>query len=739
MAAAKNQLIQFQKRWQLLLYTEILLYALGVFFFSYLIIPAFGIAIVLTLVVVAILIFFKTPWTRDLSRTVNYVDANFKEAFFSSGLLLISEDQLSNLSKLQKQRIALQLQAKLKRASPPHNIKWAVLAMVLLIGLGFLGNRLELYKAFESTELSASNEDKIHFKPLDSIQKKGFKKPELIAQKILISYPAYTHLPRRSTSNPNLKTLVHSRILWQLVFNGDVSEVVMEFMGNTYPLTPKKEGFAIDLTLEASGFYNFRFKDSENKSYVSDLYALEALEDKAPLIEVVGIPQYTYFDFEDDKQINFQTSIQDDYGIADAYIIATVSKGSGESVKFREEKIGFDTKITKGAKNLQLSKKIVLDDLKMEVGDELYFYVEALDQKQPKVNIARSETYFAVIKDTTTTQFAVEGTLGVDQMPAYFRSQRQLIIETEKLIKDKPRLTTENFKTKSNELGFDQKALRLTYGQFMGDESEMASTPNGGIPEETAEDASDGDVNENPLSGYTHDHDGANEQHLVPEKTQEKTDPLHDYLHNHDDPEEATLFEESLKTKLRKALTLMWDAELHLRLYEPKQSLPYQYQALQLIQEIKNSARIYVHRIGFDPPPIKEDTRLTGDIKNIKDYQKGETTSFEQTFPFIRKAIDKLESLSDGNTVISIPDQELFKAAGNELAVKAIAEPGKYLTTLQGLKRLTENNKRSSVGYKALQKSLLSVLPKAEKNPGVQVNFQEEINSLFLKELTTYE
>ncbi len=33
------------------------------------------------------------------------------------------------------------------------------------------------------------------------------------------------------------------------------------------------------------------------------------------------------------------------------------------------------------------------------------------------------------------------------------------------------------------------------------------------------------------------------------------------------------------------------------------------------IQEIKNSARIYVHRIGFDPPPIKEDRRLTGKLK----------------------------------------------------------------------------------------------------------------------------
>ena len=35
------------------------------------------------------------------------------------------------------------------------------------------------------------------------------------------------------------------------------------------------------------------------------------------------------------------------------------------------------------------------------------------------------------IKDTTSTQFAVEGTMGVDLMPEYFRSQRQIIIDTE--------------------------------------------------------------------------------------------------------------------------------------------------------------------------------------------------------------------------------------------------------------------------------------------------------------------
>ena len=57
--------------------------------------------------------------------------------------------------------------------------------------------------------------------------------------------------------------------------------------------------------------------------------------------------------------------------------------------------------------------------------------------KEPQPNIARSETYFAVINDTITDQFSVEGTMGVDLMPDYFRSQRQLIIDTEKLIANK--------------------------------------------------------------------------------------------------------------------------------------------------------------------------------------------------------------------------------------------------------------------------------------------------------------
>ena len=396
---------------------------------------------------------------------------------------------------------------------------------------------------------------------------------------------------------------------------------------------------------------------------------------------------------------------------------------------------------------MRLQQPLDLDALQMDPGDELYFYVEALDQKTPSPNVARSETYFAVIRDTITDEFAVEGGLGVDLMPDYFRSQRQLIIDTEKLIADRPNISEKDFKFRSNELGFDQKQLRLKYGQFMGDETEMQAAAGAVSHEEGEAEPGSEEGGEDVLDEYSHKHDSDNEHNLVEEHDhgnedqgqEEEEDPLHDYLHNHSDPEESTLFEKSLKAKLRDALNIMWDAELYLRLYEPKKSLPYQYEALEIIQEIKNSARIYVHRIGFDPPPIKEENRLSGDIENIENFDKQEAYTYQISFASTRAAISRLEELIQGETPFSDSDSALFMDAGNELAQKAISEPLKYLDVLQGLRDLEKAVNRTTDNYIMVQKNLLSVLPEVADNPKQKAKYQDEINLLYLKELGLYE
>ena len=403
-------------------------------------------------------------------------------------------------------------------------------------------------------------------------------------------------------------------------------------------------------------------------------------------------------------------------------------------MKFREERIEFQQSINSGAKSQEIFQEIDMDRLNMEPGDELYFYVEALDLKEPIANVTRSETYFAEIKDTVKMDYMESSGMGVDLLPDYFRSQRQLIIDTEKLINEKPEISRKEFESRSNNLGFDQKTLRLKYGQFMGDEAE------GSLASENAESL---DGEEDLLAAYSHRHDSDNEHNLVEEHEhghkEEEEDPLEKYVHNHEDPEESTLFAKSLKTQLRQAINQMWDAELQLRIYEPKASLEYQYRALELIQNIKNSSRIYVHRIGFDPPPLKEDKRLTGELKDVGSYQTTQDYEQDLIFEGIRKAIAELGNLQESKSdKLSERSKEIFNEAGIELAREAIEMPGQFLGTLKALKKLS-GGQLEGFNLQEIQHALWEALPKPKDKAIPSRSYQNNLDQLMLEELEAYE
>ncbi|HSP40685.1 MAG TPA: hypothetical protein VLN46_04570, partial [Gillisia sp.] len=671
------------------------------------------------------------PWKLGLGYVRSYLDRNLDSLEYSSGLLLRPQEELTGLALLQQERTSLQLDEGIKRVKPDDGLLKAIFISAGLVLLGFIIHISGITENFHPTPGLPGENEIIVFKPADSIPPQ-ISQPILESQQVVISYPAYTGIGAVTTSNMNIKVLEGSRATWKLGFDSKVNSVIMESSGGSYPMKLSGDSYTRSTTLQNPGFYNFRFRDSIGAPYVSDLFSIEISKDQSPVIEVEGLSPFISFDHDENKALSFSVNISDDFGIGEAVIIATVSKGTGESVKFREEQLNFDNPYNRGSKNIQLRKQINLDNLNMEPGDELYFYIRATDLKTPQPNISRSETYFAVVRDTASTGFGMESTLGVDLMPDYFRSQRQLIIDTEKLISQRPSLPKTDFNATSNDLGFDQKSLRLRYGQFMGDETEGAISENGQMPER--------DDDEDPLAEFTHDHDGDNEHNLVAhdpveEEEDEAHDPLSEFLHDHGDPESATLFTDNLRSKIRQALDIMWDAELHLRLYEPEKSLPFQYRALALLQEIKNSARIYVHRIGYDPPPIRDDVRLTGKIDEVGGFQKNEDLEKEDPYLNMRRAVSRLEQLAAGNQNITAGDRRLFGLAANELAILAIDSPGNFLNTLQELKWLTEERPASRRKLLEVQKGLFDALPVTETKPGKAKIPSGELNNLLLQEL----
>lgn len=740
MSSGKNILEGFRKKWQLMQVLQVLLYAIGPAFLLYFLSSNAVLAILVLIGILLLGIAIKKPWQLSLEKVGHHIDNNLDTVEYSTGLILLPDNQLSNLAKLQRYHVYETLEKNIVKVKPKVSLKEPALIFCVFALMTFLAHQFNWASNFDKPSNNSQVEDKILFNPLDSTQVKK-EVPVLENQELRIQYPSYTGIGTVTTSNMNVKALEGSKLSWQLEFDSPIQRVIVETNNEKHPMMESEKGYGYRMSLNNAGFYNFRFWSKDGASYQSELYALEMFKDESPEVKILSLNPFVTFNFDDEKKLEFDALVSDDYGISDAYIIATVSKGEGESVKFREERLQFASTLN-GTKNQKLSKRIDLDAMGMEPGDELYFYIGVTDNKVPKPNTTRSETYFAVIRDTVSNRFAVEGTMGADLMPDYFRSQRQLIIDTEKLIASKPEVSKEDFNFTSNELGFDQKALRLKYGEFMGDEADSGIQVTEEVEVEQESDGSENDENEeNPLAEYTHDHDDSNEHNLVDhdheqeEGEEKEKDPLENYLHNHDDPEESTLFTQSLKSKLRQAMTEMWDAELYLRLYTPEKSLPYQYRALKLIQEIKNSARIYVHRIGFDPPPIKEDKRLSGELDEVVSFQKKEDLGIPEVYPFLKMTAERLPQLIQGQS-LEEEDKNLFSKAGQELAELAIREPGKYLKTLQKLKWISDSDNVVPINdLKMVLEGLLRAIPKSKSKPKKQRGANSELNELFLKEL----
>lgn len=742
MSAGKTILTQLKSRYIRIRVIECLLLALAVDMVLLGILSVFNLAGAIPIIISAatsILIFvarfFHVGLHRVTERSIaSFLNVTYAEMAGSADLALMQEDSLSTLAKIQRHQTFKNLES-LPVQFPNRITLFLILAVV---GIGALtAIRVTDFQIRNHSDIAPkSGKASEHIPEIENLP------AELKEAKISISPPAYTAIKNYGATDLNLSVPENSRVTWTVQFSRSVKKAGLVISSqDTAWFAPEDDRWRFITTLERSGFYHLVWSD--HKVHASPYYKIEIQKDQAPKIELKSLEQFTQVAYDSKKQLPANPTISDDYGLSDAYIIATVSKGSGESVKFREEKIKFSDRIT----GRQVHPKQVLDlnSLGMEPGDELYFYVEAFDNKTPQPNRTRTETYFISIPDTAREVMVADGGLGVDLMPEYFRSQRQIIIDTEKLISERKSLSKQQFSSTSNELGYDQKVLRLRYGQFMGEEAESGITP---VETHAGEDHDEHEKPEDILKQFGHQHDTENEHNLVEEKNPakkdvdgaKKADPFAEFRHQHDNEESATFFFQSLKVKLKAALTQMWDAELYLRLYEPEKSLPYQYAALKLLKEISNDSRIYVHRTGFEPPPIKEEKRLSADLNEIFNSTNTFHHESDIQFPKIAEALRVTEKLLASQArIISEKQKAALLQSGNELAQAALENPA-LLEGLSVLRIITDNpGKFDTKNMLILRKSYWLALPVKPLPAGKNNSMLHELDNQLLRQLEVQE
>lgn len=601
--------------------------------------------------------FRHAPLTPEL--LAGYVDRAVPQAEESAALLLREESGLALLARMQRRRTAAALAG---LAAPPDLPRGPVrpfLRLTLVLAMTAAGVAL---LPFPGAHTGGARSPTAGSGTLDRAGSGTI--PALTGVHLTVRPPQYTGHPARRLATWDADVEEGAELTWELGVSGPTTGGrLTSAAGDTVPLTGSgPAGYVARLTARRSTLYRILLDRGVGPPVASDDHRLTVRLDAAPVVAIVRPDQRTAVRPGMSHRIPVEVLATDDFGVDSATLVATVTQGQGEGVKFREQRLSFDGRSPADQHGVLLHRTLDLGALGLEPGDELYFHVLVTDRRSPVPNRTRSETVFITLVDTTREQLVPGSGVALNLPPDFFRSQRQLIIDTEKLLKDRGSIPFDVFRDRSNGLGIDQGLLRLRYGQFMGDEFEGS-----------------------PVSGReAHAHD--NEPAPPKQPGEPAPDPLAGLRHEHDSPDNATLLAPQIKAKLREAITEMWSSELRLRTTDPKASLPSQYRSLALLQEIRQNARSYVKRVGFDPPPLEPDRkRLTGDLSRIAAPVRQETVPEAPREPNLRAGIALLQRLRLGGAP-GKGDRELLEAAGTELARLAVEDPVHLLEPLRALR-----------------------------------------------------
>lgn len=633
--------------------------------------------------------FTSSLWQLSEKEIAHYLNKNYPILEESIDLVLVPTEQRSDLENWQVKKIC-QLFVELDLKAPFS--KLIQKSMGLFIGSVIVCLILvQFSNKFSLINQAGKNKNE---------QTKETILPEIKNVFITIDPPAYTGKKSREQQTFSILAEAASMVEWKIETNQPLDSLVLILNDSAhYRFTTDAKNilhWKLRLPATVNGIYQLKLPNK-----ISDHYALELIRDLIPMIQIQSPKQYAVIDYGEPKQLALVADVKDDYGIVSANLVATVASGGGEAVKFKEHQFPLMAGGV-AVQQTQFKKRIDLNSLNMQPGDELYYYIKAVDNHQQE---ARSDMYILKLTDTAELKEMNGMVNAINVKPDYFRSQRQIIIETEQLLRDQDTISAQQFKSRSNELGVDQKLLRLRYGKFLGEESE-------------------GNIGD---SRFDIDEDHGSSGAVVFGDANAVIDA---YSHKHDNAEDASFFDVETKKQLKAVLTEMWGSELKLRTFFPKEALPYQYKALRLLKELQQSSRAYVAKTNVKTTPLKFEKRLTGELTKILPqplhFEIAKTTDTEAA---IRKTMGMLLTIQSKE----VPDANalmLMQVVLSSLNRLAIDQPADYLLAYESFKRLYTDYQNQKVwshtDWIASLAACEKILQRPANKPGKQLEHAEK-------------
>lgn len=543
-------------------------------------------------------------WRRlrrhDARRLAARLDARAPELEDSAELLFQPAGALHGLAALQRRRLDARLEQGLPLDPKPPWSRRAIAASWLtgligtaaLLALGLLPGPATRGAAQAGASIAAV--------------------PQITAWRLMILPPAYTGLRPRQQSQPAVKAPAGARVDWSLQVSAAPASVRITFAdGGSIPLRRAENRWIASRVAERSTLYRIEIAGAPQQAW----HRLEVIADAPPSVAVVSPQQRLSIAEPGQTQWAPVFEASDDYGldpIADLRV--TLASGDGEQISVVRREMP-----VRGSGSGRRQRWTIPLDLAREglaPGGDLIVQLIVRDNRRPTAQAIEGPS--VILRQLTEAELA-EGldSLQIPNIPAFFRSQRQIIIDAEALVKQRRRLSPEVFTERANALGADQAALRFRYGQFVGEDAGQTARPIPGTPATPppTSDAPPAETQEH-FAGDGHDHGeaaGAEDQEQVTARSAARQ-----FGHVHDEGDAANLFSRDTRSALTRALDAMWGSERELRQSRPEAALPFARQALEALKLAQGASRVYLKRNSSRLAPLDLARRLTGKRAGIE-------------------------------------------------------------------------------------------------------------------------
>lgn len=485
--------------------------------------------------------------------------------------------------------------------------------------------------------------------------------------------PSYLGLRADTATQLDVTVPEGSVVRWQVAATGAGAVRLVDARGDTLAARAVAGGWVAERVVDQSLLWRAEAIGADRAVASGSDHRLIVVPDRPPVIAILAPAQRVTLDWDEPHVVVVRALVSDDHLLGSLGLIATHGRGRGEGVRFRDTELGVEVEARPSTGSRIVSRRVDLDSLGVAPGDEVFLAFTASDRREPAANTTRSETIFLALRDTVLMGSATLAGVALQVEPAYFRSQRQIILDTEELLREARLGRVRDVGPRAIEIGLDQHLLRLRYGPLVGEENQGLE-------------AADDDDHA--------DHD---------EEQREVT--MDDFIHRHDMEENATLLSDEVKATLKRALASMWEAEKLLRTGRPQPALPHEYAALAALEEIRLTERAYVQRIGFTPPAVDvERVRLSRTARDLGPLGTSRDVTDHRIEPALRDAIDVLDEPA------SAARDSRLEAAGRRLATIAIEDAaGSHLETLGALRGLLDGSCPDCSA--AVRRGLVAALP----------------------------